>query len=107
MIGERIKRLRLQKGISLTELAEKAGVAKSYISSIERNLQKNPSIQFLEKISNVLNVPVDVLLYDEPAEDLAMDSEWLKLVKEAMHSGVSKEQFREFLAFNKWKQQKK
>ncbi|MBD2798676.1 helix-turn-helix transcriptional regulator, partial [Xenorhabdus sp. 18] len=47
MIGERIKRLRLQKGISLTELAEKAGVAKSYISSIERNLQKNPSIQFL------------------------------------------------------------
>lgn len=42
MIGERIKRLRLQKGISLTELAEKAGVAKSYISSIERNLQKNP-----------------------------------------------------------------
>ena len=49
MIGERIKRLRLQKGISLTELAEKAGVAKSYISSIERNLQKNPSIQFLER----------------------------------------------------------
>ncbi len=42
MIGERIKRLRLQKGISLTELAEKAGVAKSYISSIERNLQKKP-----------------------------------------------------------------
>ncbi|MGG2016100.1 helix-turn-helix domain-containing protein [Bacillus sp. S10(2024)] len=107
MIGERIKRLRLQRGISLTELAEKAGVAKSYISSIERNLQKNPSIQFLEKISNVLRVPVDVLLHDEPTEEHTMDSEWIKLVKEAMHSGVSKEQFREFLEFNKWKQQKK
>ncbi|HDX9578828.1 helix-turn-helix domain-containing protein [Bacillus cytotoxicus] len=107
MIGERIKRLRLQRGISLTELAEKAGVAKSYISSIERNLQKNPSIQFLEKISNVLHVPVDVLLHDEPTEEHAMDSEWIKLVKEAMHSGISKEQFREFLEFNKWKQQKK
>lgn len=107
MIGERIKRLRLQRGISLTELAEKAGVAKSYISSIERNLQKNPSIQFLEKISNVLHVPVDVLLHDEPAEEHAMDSEWIKLVEEAMHSGISKEQFREFLEFNKWKQQKK
>ena len=65
MIGERIKRLRLQKGISLTELAEKAGVAKSYISSIERNLQKNPSIQFLEKIAAVLQIPVDTLLHDE------------------------------------------
>ena len=45
MIGERIKRLRLQKGISLTELAEKAGVAKSYISSIERNLQNGSKIK--------------------------------------------------------------
>ncbi|MEH7464049.1 helix-turn-helix domain-containing protein [Bacillus thuringiensis] len=107
MIGERIKRLRLQRGISLTELAEKAGVAKSYISSIERNLQKNPSIQFLEKISNVLHVPVDVLLHDEPTAEHTMDSEWIKLVKEAMHSGVSKDQFREFLEFNKWKQQQK
>ncbi|SFI91866.1 MULTISPECIES: helix-turn-helix domain-containing protein [unclassified Bacillus (in: firmicutes)] len=107
MIGERIKRLRLQRGISLTELAEKAGVAKSYISSIERNLQKNPSIQFLEKISNVLHVSVDVLLHDEPAEEYTLDSEWIKLVKEAMHSGVSKEQFREFLEFNKWKQKQK
>ncbi|MGG2093112.1 helix-turn-helix domain-containing protein [Bacillus sp. S13(2024)] len=107
MIGERIKRLRLQRGISLTELAEKAGVAKSYISSIERNLQKNPSIQFLEKISNVLHVPVDILLHDKPTEESAMDSEWINLVKEAMHSGVSKEQFREFLEFNKWKQKQK
>ncbi len=49
MIGERIKRLRLQKGISLTELAEKAGVAKSYISSIERNLQKTLPFSFLKR----------------------------------------------------------
>lgn len=104
MIGERIKRLRLQKGISLTELAEKAGVAKSYISSIERNLQQNPSIQFLEKISSVLQVPVDALLHDDLTDEQALDSEWMNLVKEAMHSGVSKDQFREFLEFNKWKQ---
>ncbi|MBM6647586.1 helix-turn-helix domain-containing protein [Bacillus sp. RIT 809] len=102
MIGERIKRLRLQKGISLTELAEKAGVAKSYISSIERNLQKNPSIQFLEKISAVLQIPVDTLLHDETTES-HLDSEWTQLVKDAMSSGVSKEQFREFLEFTQWK----
>ena len=102
MIGERIKRLRLQKGISLTELAEKAGVAKSYISSIERNLQKNPSIQFLEKIASVLNVPVDHLIHDE-INTSELDSDWMVIVKEAMNSGISKEQFRDFLEFNKWR----
>ncbi|WP_028399406.1 helix-turn-helix domain-containing protein [Ectobacillus panaciterrae] len=107
MIGERIKRLRLQRGISLTELAEKAGVAKSYISSIERNLQQNPSIQFLEKIAHVLHVPVDSLLYDYPLGEKDLDSEWMQLVKEAMSSGISKDQFREFLEFNKWRLEKK
>lgn len=107
MIGERIKRLRLQRGISLTELAEKAGVAKSYISSIERNLQQNPSIQFLEKIAQVLHVPVDSLLHDEQLAEKNLDSEWMQLVKDAMNSGISKDQFREFLEFNKWRLEKK
>ncbi|MDQ0858415.1 transcriptional regulator with XRE-family HTH domain [Bacillus sp. V2I10] len=43
MIGERIKYLRQQKGYSLAELA---GVFKSYLSYIERDIQKNPSMQF-------------------------------------------------------------
>ncbi|WP_110928468.1 helix-turn-helix domain-containing protein [Bacillus massiliglaciei] len=104
MIGERVKKLREERKMSMTELADRAGVAKSYLSSLERNLQQNPSIQFLEKISSVLGVPVDALLYDTPKKEF-LDSEWMKLVEEAMNSGVSKEQFREFLEFNKWKKQ--
>lgn len=103
MIGDRIKKIREEKKMSMSELAEKAGVAKSYLSSIERNIQTNPSVQFLEKITDVLGVPVDTLLYDEPNLD-NLDSEWLSIVEEAMKSGVSKEQFREFIEFNKWKQ---
>ncbi|WML49872.1 helix-turn-helix domain-containing protein [Neobacillus sp. PS3-34] len=102
MIGDRVKKLRLEKRMSISELAEQAGVAKSYISSLERNLQRNPSIQFLEKISAVLNVPVDHLIHEQTNAD-ELDSEWMKLVKEAMGSGVSKDQFREFLEFNKWR----
>ncbi|MED1467325.1 helix-turn-helix domain-containing protein [Bacillus salipaludis] len=102
MIGERVKKLRLEKKMSLSELAEQAGVAKSYLSSLERNLQTNPSIQFLEKISAVLNVPVDYLIHERIDQD-ELDSEWMKIVKEAMNSGVSKQQFRDFLEFNKWR----
>ncbi|WP_071396145.1 helix-turn-helix domain-containing protein [Bacillus tuaregi] len=106
MIGDRVKKIRQEKKISLSELALKAGVAKSYLSSLERNLQTNPSIQFLEKISSVLGVPVDSLIMEQPNKD-ELDSEWMKLVQEAMESGVSKEQFREFLEFSKWREQQK
>ncbi|WP_424767290.1 helix-turn-helix domain-containing protein [Paenibacillus sp. sgz302251] len=105
MIGERIQMLRKRKGLSLTELSQRAGVAKSYLSSIERGLQQNPSIQFLEKIGEVLNVAVeDFLNYDESDRTPdQFDREWAELVREAMASGVSKDQFKEFLEFNKWK----
>ncbi|WP_440970406.1 helix-turn-helix domain-containing protein [Peribacillus frigoritolerans] len=105
MIGERVKKLREEKKMSMTELADKAGVAKSYLSSLERNLQTNPSIQFLEKISSVLNIPIDALLYDAPNKE-TLDNDWMKIVEEAMNSGVSKQQFREFIEFNKWRKDK-
>ena len=109
MIGERIKEYRLQRDMSLSELAEKAGVAKSYLSSIERNIQSNPSIQFLEKISSVLNVSVHLLLHGDTGNEDApeLDHGWEALVREAMESGVSKQEFREFLEFNKWKKNNK
>ncbi|MBM7551719.1 helix-turn-helix domain-containing protein [Thalassobacillus pellis] len=104
MIGERIKLIRKNRGLSLTVLAERAGVAKSYLSSIERNIQSNPSIQFLEKISTELDVSINYLLHGEQGEtDAALDEGWKRLVMEAMESGISKEQFREYLEFNKWK----
>jgi XRE family transcriptional regulator of biofilm formation len=107
MIGKRVQQLRKEKGMSLTELAERAGVAKSYISSLERDIQKNPSIQFLEKIAGVLKVPVDRLIDpdDTSEKDRDLDQEWYEIIKEAMISGVDKQQFREFLDFNKWRKQ--
>lgn len=105
MIGKRVQKLRQDKGLSLSELAERAGVAKSYLSTIERDIQSNPSIQFLEKISAVLGVSMDALLHDNEDRDPSqLDAEWIKIVQEAMNSGISKEQFREFLEFNKWRQ---
>jgi XRE family transcriptional regulator of biofilm formation len=110
MIGKKVKQLRLEQGLSITELAEKAGVAKSYLSSIERELQSNPSIHFLEKISAVLGVQPETFIHQQnqtrqPQEQL--DEEWLGLVREAMESGISKEQFAEFLEYTKWRNNQK
>lgn len=103
MIGDRVKKYRMIKNLTLSETAERAGVAKSYLSSIERNIQTNPSIHFLEKIASVLHVPVESLLNETETAKIQLDQEWMSIVKEAMSSGVSKNQFREFLEFNKWR----
>src|SRR5699024_6289478 len=104
LIGDKIKQLREEKDMSISELAEKACVAKSYLSSIERIIQFNPSIQFIEKISNVLGVSIRELISEDPWSDRQeLDSEWLLIVEEAMESGVSKEQLKHLLGFNKWR----
>jgi XRE family transcriptional regulator of biofilm formation len=105
VIGKRVKQLRFEKGLSLNGLAERAGVAKSYLSKIERDIQSNPSIHFLEKISSVLNVPIELLLNVEQKQEPELDAEWHQLVREAMSSGISKEQFLEFLEFNRWRKE--
>src|SRR5690606_15032401 len=102
-IGKRIKTIRTRKSLSLSELAEAAGVAKSYLSNVERDIQTNPSIQFIEKIASTLKVPVNSLLFEQSDEEV-LDPEWKQLVIEAMNSGIEKEQFIEFLEFQKWKQ---
>lgn len=111
MIGERIRKLRKRKGYSLSELAEKAGVSKSYLSYLERNLQTNPSLQFLQKISVSLGTDIDYLL-DGAKIDIKtaqnkqiVDEEWKKLIQKAIKEGMTKEDFikyRDYLQFQKW-----
>lgn len=102
MIGKRIQKLRLERGMSLSDVAEQAGVAKSYLSTIERQIQHNPSIAFIEKIALVLGVEPQVLLQHNGEEPL--DSEWLAIIREAQRCGVTKEQILELISYTKWKQ---
>lgn len=62
MQGNRIKKLRKEKGYSLNKFSELTGISKSYISFLERGIQKNPSLDVLEKIASVLDVEIDYLV---------------------------------------------
>ncbi|GAA1370467.1 helix-turn-helix domain-containing protein [Peribacillus frigoritolerans] len=81
--------------MSISELSAKSGVAKSYISSLERNLQTNPTILVLEKIAKILCIKVDALLNEQV--DKVMDEEWMEIMQDVMGSGISKEEMREFI----------
>lgn len=60
-IGENIKILRQEKGLSQTQLAEKLDVSKSIISAYEKNIRK-PSLNTLFKMSEIFEVSVAELM---------------------------------------------
>lgn len=63
--GEKLKYLRLQRGLTLKELAQALGhQAHGYISEIEAG-KKKPTIEFTLNVSRLFEVSTDQLLKDE------------------------------------------
>ncbi len=60
LIGRNIRRLRIQKGISAKDLAERIGMKKSTVSNYE-NARSVPRPETLKKIADVLGVSVERL----------------------------------------------
>ena len=56
-----LRELRQEKGLSQEELADKAGLHRTYISQIERGL-KSPSLRSLDQIADALGVSLSTLV---------------------------------------------
>ena len=75
-IGERIRRLRRERSVSLSSLARDAGVGKATLSGIEDGSRGNPTVETLYAIAGRLGVPLAALL-PEPghgAEDAPLQA---------------------------------
>lgn len=66
-LGKTIQRLRKAYNLSLSELAEQSGVAKSIISQIERN-ETNPTLATIWRLSQALDVSIERVLSDAEEE---------------------------------------
>src|SRR6195952_5270067 len=67
-LGKTVQRLRKAYNLSLSELSEHSGVAKSIISQIERN-ETNPTLATIWRLAQALDVAIDRVLQgsdDEP-----------------------------------------
>jgi XRE family transcriptional regulator of biofilm formation len=110
MIGEKIAKFRKQRGYNLSELAELANISKSYLSNIERNLNKNPSLEIIIRVATALNVDIVSLLRTGSEQDIHLynDKEWIDLVSELKELRVEKDQIHQYkilIEFIKWKNQ--
>jgi transcriptional regulator with XRE-family HTH domain len=61
-IGATIKKLRKEKRIKQIDFASQCGISQTYLSQLE-NDERNPTVDVLERISNVLEIPYPVLSF--------------------------------------------
>lgn len=72
--GQRLKEIRLERGLTQEELAESAGFHRTYAGNIERGLE-NPTIEAVAKMADVLDVPVQTLFqFDEQGNQSEVDT---------------------------------
>jgi transcriptional regulator with XRE-family HTH domain len=79
-LGRRIRSLRTERGLTLSGLAGRVGITRSFLSSVERGLAY-PSLIVLRSIAAALEVPV-FLLFTAPEENgLVVRREARKVIK--------------------------
>lgn len=86
MMGTRIRTLRNQRGMSVNELAAKAGVSSGIVSQIERG-KANPSLRTLERIRTALGVPLTFIL-EGAAEQAAASIPFIRRANDRPHFNV-------------------
>ena len=67
LLGRTVQKLRKANSLSLSELSEQSGVAKSIISQIERN-ETNPTLATIWRLSQALDVSIERVLSDAEEE---------------------------------------
>ncbi|PZG11986.1 helix-turn-helix domain-containing protein [Nonomuraea aridisoli] len=85
LVGDRLRRLRQARGVSLSELARRAGIGKATLSEVETGAC-NATLETLWAITAQLGVPIGALL-DAPPEPqtmrgTAMESELLEVFED-------------------------
>ncbi len=87
-IGNRMKELRIQYGLTQQELADRAELTKGFISQLERN-QNTPSISTLLDIIQCLGTtPAEFFTDEEPEQIVFKDSDYFEKIDEERNSIV-------------------
>lgn len=63
-LGDRIKRIRKERGLGLRETAGRIGISATFLSRVETNAEKAaPSEDVLKKLAKVLDDDIDTLMH--------------------------------------------
>lgn len=98
LIGEKIKELRLQKKLSIRELADKLEVSHAHISKMESD-KGLPSLPMLEKIADLFGVHI-TYFFDQKKVDVDVEgADYVAIDKNK--EGLSEDDMKKILEFVK------
>lgn len=60
-LGDNLKRIRTEKGLSQTDIAKSLGVSRGFVSNIE-NGKRNPTLSTITRLASAVSVTTDELL---------------------------------------------
>ena len=69
LLGDKLKSLRKQKGLTQVEVAKRIGISKAVVSSYEIT-DRRPSLESLVKLAKLYDVSTDYLLGLEPRRNV-------------------------------------
>lgn len=97
-IGEKLKRIRLEKGFSVREVGEQIGIHFTYVSKIEKG-QKS-SLEVLEKLCDFYGVPISSLFgkEQEVSDELKeLGVNWITFAKDMDKENLTPEEIRKLI----------
>lgn len=71
MVGQRVRRLRQDRGLTQSQMAEQIGISTSYLNLIERN-QRPVTVQFLLKLGQVFDIDLQRFAADDAGRVAAL-----------------------------------
>lgn len=86
--GEKLRRRRLELGLTLDQLAEKIGSRKAYVWQLENKKPAKPSGELLLKIANVLDISAEYLI-DDTVQDPTDKQVRIALARGARNRGLT------------------
>ena len=84
-VGKTLKMLRQAEDYSQRELAERIGMARTYLAQDESG-RRTPGLVLLRRAASELKVPVALLLADEDAPDADITSELRKILNHVLEA---------------------
>ncbi len=89
-LGVRVKELRRRRGLTLEDLAERAGVSRAMISKVERG-EKNPTLVVAAKVAEGLGVTISELLGVEERQEIVVIPRERRMVMRDPETGFERQ----------------
>ena len=87
-VGRIIHLLRVADGLSQSELADKLGISRAYLSQVETG-HADPGLGLLKKVAKYFDIPLAILLPDEHEENSELFAELQKLLAQVLAAKIT------------------